>query len=100
MASEPKPVGAEAAAARLRDLPGWALDAGGKGIAKAFSFPDYYETIAFVNAIAWISHRTDHHPDLAVGYSTCKVTYSTHSTGGLSDHDFDCAAQVEQLLPR
>ena len=98
MPASPKPVSADGAAKRLKDLPGWSLDAGGKGITKTFEFKNYHETMAFVNATAWISHRADHHPDLAVGYNKCGMTYSTHSTGGLSDFDFDCAAKVEALF--
>jgi 4a-hydroxytetrahydrobiopterin dehydratase len=94
--ANPKAVSAEEAAKRLNDLPGWSLDGG--AIAKTFSFKNYYETMAFVNASAWISHREDHHPDLEVGYNKCRVKYSTHSVGGLSDKDFECAGKVEALL--
>lgn len=80
----------------LRSLPGW--EAAGGEIAKTYPFKNYYETLAFVNAIAWISHREDHHPDLEVGYNKCRVRYSTHSVGGLSENDFICAAKVEGLL--
>lgn len=82
--------------ARLAQLPGWARQ--GTEIVKTFRFKNYYETIAFVNASAWISHRQDHHPDLEVGYNTCKVHYSTHSVGGLSEKDFECAAAMEKLM--
>ena len=95
--ASPKAVGAQEAGRLLQDLPGWALDPGGKSISKSYAFTNYYETIAFVNAAAWISHRADHHPDLIVGYNKCKVTYSTHSTGGLSDQDFACASDIEKL---
>jgi 4a-hydroxytetrahydrobiopterin dehydratase len=77
-------------------LPGWVAKDG--AISKTYDFKNYYETIAFVNAIAWVSHHEDHHPDLAVGYNRCKVTYSTHSVGGLSENDFICAAKVEKLF--
>ena len=53
--------------------------------------------MAFVNALAWIAHQTDHHPDLQVGYNRCNVTFSTHSIGGLSDNDFICAARLNSL---
>ena len=79
----------------LKLLPGWEL-AGGE-IAKTYKFKNYYETIAFVNAVAWVSHAEDHHPDLEVGYNKCRVKYSTHSVGGLSENDFICAAKVEGL---
>jgi len=80
----------------LGDVPGWER-AGGE-IAKTFPFKNYYETMAFVNATAWISHREDHHPDLEVGYNKVRVRYSTHSVGGLSESDFICAAKIENLL--
>ena len=67
-------------------------------ISKTYSFKNYYQTIAFVNAIAWVSHREDHHPDLAVTYNTCRVSYSTHSVDGLSTNDFICAAQIDALF--
>jgi 4a-hydroxytetrahydrobiopterin dehydratase len=54
--------------------------------------------MAFVNALAWISHREDHHPDLAVGYNQCRVTYWTHAVGGLSENDFICAAKCDALF--
>jgi 4a-hydroxytetrahydrobiopterin dehydratase len=80
----------------LADVPGW--ERHGKEIVKTFPFKNYYQTMAFVNATAWISHREDHHPDLEVGYNKCIVRYSTHSVGGLSESDFICAAKIESLL--
>src|SRR5438874_2138643 len=80
----------------LTQVSGW--ERRGGEIARTFSFKNYYETMAFVNATAWISHREDHHPDLAVGYNKCTVRYSTHSVGGLSENDFICAAKVNALL--
>lgn len=82
--------------AALAQLTGWTLAE--KSLRKTFAFNNYYETIAFVNAVAWMTHRADHHPDLAVGYNQCNVTYSTHSVGGLSEKDFTCAAQVDALF--
>ena len=80
----------------LAELPGWKRAAG--DIAKTFPFKNYHETMAFVNATAWISHRENHHPDIEVGYNKCKISYSTHSVGGLSENDFICAAKVETLF--
>jgi 4a-hydroxytetrahydrobiopterin dehydratase len=80
----------------LPQVPGW--ERAGKEIAKTFKFKNYYETMAFVNATAWISHRENHHPDLEVGYNACRVRYSTHSVGGLSENDFICAAKIEAML--
>lgn len=82
----------------LKSLDGWAL-AGG-AIQREFKFKNFYETMAFVNAVAFIANKEDHHPDLEVGYNRCLVKYSTHSVGGLSENDFICAAKVDQLLER
>jgi 4a-hydroxytetrahydrobiopterin dehydratase len=82
----------------LTELPGFALFADATGIGKTFKFRDFPETIVFVNAVAWIAHREDHHPDLEVGYDRCTVKYTTHAVGGLSENDFICAAKVNALL--
>ena len=80
----------------LKQLDGWEHVEG--VIAKTYGFKNYYQTMAFVNAAAWLSHREDHHPDLVVGYNTCRVQYSTHAIGGLSENDFICAAKVDALF--
>ncbi|APZ42869.1 4a-hydroxytetrahydrobiopterin dehydratase [Acidihalobacter ferrooxydans] len=93
-----QPLSREQAAALLRELHAdWTLDADGREIAREFHFANYYETMAFVNAGAWISHQENHHPDLEVGYNRCRVRYSTHAIGGLSDNDFICAAKMDGL---
>jgi 4a-hydroxytetrahydrobiopterin dehydratase len=80
----------------LKGLPGWSLN--GKAIAKTYSFKNYFETMAFVNAAAWVSHREDHHPDMLVGYNECRVSYVTHAIDGLSENDFICAAKLDALF--
>ena len=81
--------------ALLSALDGWSRD--GATITRTFEFGNYYETMAFVNATAYVSHREDHHPDLLVGYRTCTVTYTTHAIEGLSENDFICAAKLDAL---
>jgi len=78
---------------------GWSVDAGGKEICRRFKFKNYYETMAFVNAMAWVAHAEDHHPDIEVSYNRCLIRYSTHSVGGLSENDFICCAKIDALLP-
>lgn len=80
----------------MQQVKGWQQD--GNLIGKIYHFKDYYQTIAFVNAIAWLSHREDHHPDLRVSYNKCYVEYTTHAIGGLSENDFICAAKVDALF--
>lgn len=85
----------------LRELPeGWRLIDADQAIEKTFRFPDYYRTLAFVNALAFIAHTEDHHPDLGVHYDRCVLRFSTHDVGGLSINDFVCAAKAEALLQR
>jgi 4a-hydroxytetrahydrobiopterin dehydratase len=81
-----------------RELPEWAVIEDGAAITRTFRFPDYYRTMAFVNALAYVAHAQDHHPDLGVHYDRCVVRYSTHDVGGLSDNDFICAAKADALL--
>ncbi len=80
----------------LKQLRGWSLEDG--KLVKLYPFGNYYHTVAFVNALAWISHREDHHPDLEVGYNKCRVSYSTHAVNGLSENDFICAAKCDALF--
>ena len=70
----------------------------GKAIERTFKFDDYYRTIAFVNALAWIANREDHHPDLSVHYNKCVVRFSTHAVDGLTENDFICAAKADRLV--
>ena len=88
------------AARLLALLPGWSLE-GGK-LVRTFGFANYYRTMAFVNALAYLSHTEDHHPEMTVTYKTCIVRYDTHSVnggrGGLSDNDFICAAKAGALF--
>jgi 4a-hydroxytetrahydrobiopterin dehydratase len=90
------PLTPAATAALLKGLQGWSLVDG--KLVKTYEFADYYDTQAFVNATAWISHREDHHPDLVVGYNRCRVEYVTHAIGGLSENDFICAAKIDALF--
>ena len=81
----------------LPDVAGWELVEDGHALSKTFRFKDYYRTMAFVNALAFIANREDHHPDLSVHYNRCVVRFSTHDVGGLSENDFICAAKAEAL---
>ena len=81
-----------------RQTPQWSVVEDGAAITRTFRFKDYYRTMAFVNALAWIAHEQDHHPDLGVHYDRCVVRYSTHDVGGLSENDFVCAAKADALV--
>ncbi len=82
----------------LEQVPSWTLSDDGKSVHRELKFKNFHRTMEFVNALAWIAHQEDHHPDLEVGYNRCAVRYSTHAIGGLSENDFICAAKVDALL--
>ena len=82
--------------AMLSQVPSWTID-GGK-LQRSFAFRDYHETIEFVNALAFMIHAQDHHPELLVRYRHCIVSYTTHSAGNaVSENDFICAAKANAL---
>ena len=86
--------------AKLVDLPGWQLSGDGADVAieKTYRFANYHETMAFVNAVAFIAHAQDHHPDLSVHYGRCVVRLNTHDVAGTSATDIDCATRIDALL--
>lgn len=94
------PLAAAASRELLTQLPQWRLADDNASLSREFRFRDFYATMAFVNAVAWIAHRQDHHPDIQVGYNHCLVTWSTHAVGGLSRNDFICAARTDLLDAR
>lgn len=91
------PLTPEEIAKYMLELKQWQVLPDHKTIYKSFRFGNYYETMAFVNAIAWLSHMENHHPDLKVGYNQCDVSYTTHAIDGLSTNDFVCAAKVDAI---
>lgn len=83
----------------LAATPGWEQD--GARIVKTYVFKNYYETLAFVNAIAYTIHAEDHHPELTVTYNRCVIKFDTHTVndgkGGISINDFICAAKIDVI---
>lgn len=81
----------------LQLLPHWRLDDANETLEREFHFNNYYQTLAFVNAVAWIAHQQDHHPEMVVNYNRCEVRFTTHAVNGISINDFICAARIDQL---
>jgi len=79
-------------------IPEWRYTSVRNQISRAYNFSHYFQTIAFVNAVAWIAHQQDHHPQLIVSFRQCEVIFTTHSVAGLSRNDFICAAKVDTLV--
>lgn len=82
----------------LAEVAGWRVVDG--ALERTFGFGNWLETLAFVDALGWICHVEDHHPDLAVSYDRCSVRFSTHSAHGLTVNDFVCAAKADALVAR
>lgn len=76
----------------------WQVIEDNKVLQRSLSFQNFYETMAFVNALAWIANVENHHPDLEVGYNYCHVRFMTHALKGLTHNDFICAAKLDALL--
>ena len=76
----------------------WAVSANHKEIKRSYSFKNFYQTMCFVNAIAWIANVENHHPDLEVGYNYCHIRFTTHALKGLTHNDFICAAKIDKLI--
>ena len=92
------PMTLEEAREMQKEVPSWEVIDDGQAIRRLFNFSNHYEVMAFANAVAWISHREDHHPSMTVGYSRCELVYSTHAVEGLTENDFICSAKVDALL--
>ena len=86
--------------AKLAQLQGWRLRGDGADLAieKTYAFKSYLQTMAFVNAVAFLAEQNDHHPEILVKYKTCSVRWSTHDVQGISHSDFECAIKVDALL--
>ncbi|MEN3337288.1 MAG: 4a-hydroxytetrahydrobiopterin dehydratase [Acidobacteriota bacterium] len=79
----------------LRTVPGWAV--AGDAIVREFAFPGFPDAVAFVVRLGFAAEAADHHPDLTINYKRVRVTYSTHSAGGLTEKDFEGATMANRL---
>ncbi|HJN37861.1 MAG TPA: 4a-hydroxytetrahydrobiopterin dehydratase [Gammaproteobacteria bacterium] len=82
----------------LKSLDKWSLETNTSTLTRTFKFNNFYQTMSFVNAVAWVANQEDHHPDLEVSYGSCTVNLSTHAVNGLTDNDFIMAAKISDLI--
>ena len=80
------------------EVPKWNLNESGTELSRSFDFKNYYHTMAFVNAVAWIAHQENHHPDLEVSYNRLHIRYSTHAVNGVTENDLICAAKIDKII--
>lgn len=76
---------------------GWSVH--GDVLTKAFAFPDFDHTMAFVNAVAGIARAENHHPDMLIQDRRCELRWTSHDCGALTARDGRCAALADRLLP-
>jgi 4a-hydroxytetrahydrobiopterin dehydratase len=88
----------EAVAAGLVRVPGWAR--AGRGIGRTYRFDDFRGALAFVNRVAELAERQQHHPDIDIRYNEVTLTVWSHDVGGLTERDFRLAAAIDADRPR
>jgi 4a-hydroxytetrahydrobiopterin dehydratase len=80
----------------VKQVAGWSINSE-SALSRRFSFSNFYETVGFINAVAWIANKEDHHPDIKAGYNYCELAFRTHSIDCISINDFICAAKINAL---
>ena len=76
---------------------GWSFNSEKNCLEREYTFKSYLKNIGFVNAIAWIANKENHHPDLEVSYNKCTVRITTHDENGVSEKDFTLARKINEL---
>lgn len=93
-----KPLSNEEVHKYLENIPHWQHNEEKNSILREFKFKDFHQTMAFINAVAWIAHQENHHPDIEFGYNYCRIAYQTHAISGISENDLICASKINILL--
>ena len=83
---------------KLKSLDGWRLEA--EEIKKKYEFSSFPDAVKFVNKVADLAERADHHPDILINYRKVTLTLSTHDEGGITQKDFSLAEQVEREMQK
>lgn len=78
----------------LKSLPGWTLRGDGKAIEKSLKFKDFSEAWGFMNRIALLAEKADHHPEWFNVYNRVDITLTTHDAGGISERDIKMAKAI------
>ena len=81
----------------MKDIIDWTVSEDHRHIMRNLSFKNFYHTMSFVNAVAFIANQENHHPDLEIGYNYCHIKFTTHAVKGLTKNDFICAAKIDAL---
>lgn len=80
---------------KMSKLDDWSIE--GNSILKQFEFKDFKESMIFVNNLAEISEKINHHPEIFINYNFVRVTLTTHSVEELTDKDFSLAEEIDKI---
>jgi 4a-hydroxytetrahydrobiopterin dehydratase len=80
---------------KIKELKGWELK--GKEISKLYNFKDFINAVAFVNKVAILAEKANHHPDILIRYNKVTLSLSTHSEGGITEKDINLAREIDKL---
>ena len=90
-----KKLSAEEIQTALTDLKEWKTE--GVNLKKRFEFANFAKALNFVNRVAAIAERCDHHPDILFGWGYAEFSITTHDTGGLTENDFNLAKEIDEI---
>jgi len=79
----------------LSSLDGWTIE--NSCLVKEFKFKDFAAAIKFLNALAPVAEKLNHHPDWSNSYNKVLIRLTTHSESGLTQKDFDFAKAADQV---
>ncbi len=87
---------------RVRDLlasldPGWQLSEDGTRISRRIATRNFARALELTDEVGAMAETQKHHPDIALGWGYCSVSWTTHAAGGLTENDFICAARTDRL---
>lgn len=91
------PMSAKEASVYLEKMPNWTLTHNGSRIERSLEFPDFAQTLAFVNKVGELAEAEGHHPDIKFGWGYCTIELYTHKIGGLHGNDLILAAKIDEL---
>jgi 4a-hydroxytetrahydrobiopterin dehydratase len=81
--------------AKLPDAKGW--ERHGDMLVRTWQFPSFRRAIEFVNQVAALSEKSDHHPDININFRKVQLEMSSHDVGGLTDRDFELISQINTI---
>jgi 4a-hydroxytetrahydrobiopterin dehydratase len=81
--------------ARLSALRGWRRQEA--RLVKVFTFADFGEAVAFIEALVAPADEQNHHPDVTIHWNEVTLALWTHASGGITERDFTLATTIDHL---